>query len=176
MKTNFFENAPEKNWKERDAQSAILADYEIVYRSMAPGHDDDRDYLAKKYNRPINNLADLNALGQDLFGQLNSESRAADKYLIERNLDAISSAAATLGSIKSDKKSASSRENGKLGGRPKRIAVRIVEESKNAGEAMKKAGEYKAEVNQDWKNETTTYKFSDKSVLLVNNMDFKVGR
>ena len=37
------------------------------------------------------------------------------------NLNTIASAAAALGSIKSDKKTASSRENGKLGGRPKGI-------------------------------------------------------
>ncbi len=87
----------------------------------------------------------------------------------------ISAAAAALGSIKSDKKTASSRENGKKGGRPKSIAKRIVEESANSGEAMDKATKYKAEVDQDWKNETTTYTFSDKSVLIVNNMDFKAG-
>lgn len=34
----------------------------------------------------------------------------------------VSAAAAILGSVKSDKKAAASRENGKLGGRPKKIA------------------------------------------------------
>jgi hypothetical protein len=119
MKNKFFSEQPAKGYRESDRQSAIMADYEIVYRAMGQGHDDDRSYLADKYNRPINNLADLNALGQELFSQLNDESRAADKYLTERNLDTISAAGAALGSIKSAKKSASSRENGKKGGRPK---------------------------------------------------------
>jgi len=39
------------------------------------------------------------------------------------NLNTIASAAAALGSIKSPKKSASSRENGKLGGRPKKTEM-----------------------------------------------------
>ena len=37
-----------------------------------------------------------------------------------------SKAAAILGSIKSDKKSASSRENGKLGGRPRQYIKQII--------------------------------------------------
>lgn len=58
----------------------------------------------------------------------------------------------------------------------KKIASRIVAESKNAGEAMERANRYKTKMNQDWENETTIYVFSDKSVLLVNNMDFRVAK
>jgi len=38
----------------------------------------------------------------------------------ERNIEYLKLAASTLGSIKSDKKAESSRENGKKGGRPKK--------------------------------------------------------
>ena len=37
-------------------------------------------------------------------------------------INSISAAAAALGAIKSDRKAASSRENGKMGGRPKKVS------------------------------------------------------
>jgi hypothetical protein len=92
MKNQFFSAKPEEGYKERDRQAEIFADYDIVYKAMGVGHDDDRAYLAKKYNRKIETVGDLNTLGQDLFSQLNNDSREADKYLTERNLNAINDA------------------------------------------------------------------------------------
>jgi len=53
---------------------------------MGAGHEEDRDYLSVKFNRPVKTLGDLNALGTELFALLNSDERATDLYMTERAL------------------------------------------------------------------------------------------
>jgi hypothetical protein len=60
----------------------------------------------------------------DVFPDFGSDPRDVDWLLDElvvlASLEPISTAAATLGSIKSERKAKTSRENGKLGGRPRK--------------------------------------------------------
>lgn len=95
-------------------------DYRLVYESMGPGHDKDRQYLSDKYGVPINNLADLNALGSMLFERLTPAQKERDLKDIEEQL---SSAASILGRkggrAKSEAKAKAARENAKKGGWPK---------------------------------------------------------
>jgi hypothetical protein len=95
-------------------------DYMLVYESMGPGHDKDRQYLSDKYGVPINNLSDLNALGSMLFERLTPAQKERDLKDIEEQL---SSAASILGrkggSVKSEAKARAAKENAKKGGWPK---------------------------------------------------------
>ena len=95
-------------------------DYRLVYESMGPGHDKDRQYLSDKYGVPINNLADLNALGSMLFERLTPAQKERDLKDTEEQL---SSAASILGrkggSVSSEAKTKASRKNARLGGWPK---------------------------------------------------------
>jgi len=95
-------------------------DYRLVYESMGPGHDKDRQYLSDKYGVPINNLADLNALGSMLFERLTPAQKERDLKDTEEQL---SSAASILGrkggSAKSEAKARAAKENAKKGGWPK---------------------------------------------------------
>jgi len=118
----FFDAAPPKNWKKRDKQTEIEVDYRLCYECMGSGHDADRQYLAQKYNTEIKSVGDLQSLGYDLFNRLTPAQKKANKLDAEKKL---SEAAADLGrkggSAKSERKASSSRENGKKGGRPKKL-------------------------------------------------------
>lgn len=87
--TQFFSEPAPKDYKERDKQSEIMADYRLCYDCMGTGKEGDRQYLADKYNRPIKNVADLFNLGYELYGNLSPESQESDRYDAQRKLDMI---------------------------------------------------------------------------------------
>ncbi|MCL2721385.1 MAG: hypothetical protein FWD47_08615 [Treponema sp.] len=63
-------------------------------------------------------------LRQDLYNRLPKEESKKDAYInlaVENELKGVSGAAKALGSVKSEKKAITSAENGKKGGRPRKI-------------------------------------------------------
>lgn len=95
-------------------------DYSLVYKSMGPGHEKDRQYLSDKYCVPINNLSDLNSLGSMLFERLTPAQKERD---LKETEDQLSIAASILGRkggrAKSKAKARAAKENAKKGGWPK---------------------------------------------------------
>ena len=68
-------------------------DYRLAYMAMGTGQQEARDFLSEKYRRPLDNLAQLWALGQELFGRMDAEEQAYDLYDAERKLqDALDTA------------------------------------------------------------------------------------
>lgn len=118
----FFDAAPPKDWKKRDKQTEIMTDYRMCFDSMGAGHDENRLYLSEKYGAKIENIADLNKLGSELFGKLTASQKKADLVDIDKKIeDAASLMGRKGGSVKSERKTAANRENAKKGGRPRKV-------------------------------------------------------
>ncbi len=88
MKT-FFDQEPKADHEERNTQAAISADYRLCYEAMAQGKVGDRAHLAVKYSRELRTVGQLHALAQELFAQMDAESRNYDLYDAERKLSEI---------------------------------------------------------------------------------------
>ena len=55
------------------------------------------------------------------------------------------------------------------------IAQQLKSECKSAADVMERADQMRAESDQDWDNETTTYTFDDGSKLVVSGPSFDVA-
>lgn len=55
------------------------------------------------------------------------------------------------------------------------IAQQLKSECKSAADVMERADQMRAEADQDWDNETTTYTFDDGSKLVVSGPSFDVA-
>lgn len=86
MKKQFFSEPAPKGWRDRDKQTEIQVDYRLCYECMGAGHDEDRQYLAKKYGVTIKSIGDLQVLGYDLFNRLTPKQIAADRLDAESGL------------------------------------------------------------------------------------------
>ena len=104
-------NAIKKHVKDSDAQTEIYnRAYEAIQNSMDVTPKEANSLLRSAYSIASRNGEQTNwdAFKKSVGIELDSEHK-------------IQSAASILGSIKTDKKAASSRENGKKGGRPKKV-------------------------------------------------------
>lgn len=55
------------------------------------------------------------------------------------------------------------------------IAQQLKAECKSAADVMERADKMRAEADQDWDNETTTYTFKDGSKIIVSGPSFAVA-
>ena len=88
-----FDAPPQAPERDHNYQKECAVDYRLAYMAMGTGQQETRDFLSEKYRRPLDNLAQLWALGQELFGRMDAEEQAYDLYDAERKLqDALDTA------------------------------------------------------------------------------------
>ena len=113
---------------------------------------------------------------QQMMGAAQESGYAVTELVEGRDYEVLltrAEAATSLGSVKSEVKTAAARANGAKGGRPRNtIAKRIVDESKDISEAMDRAAKICPDPDEDWTEGTTTYKFSDMSILVCSGTEY----